>query len=83
VIAGCLFHLVKNFKKQITASGLTIRYQDPEFSVRARMIVALAFVPPAEIWSAFDHLQTHLLRTDPELAPVLDWFKRNYVGMLF
>uniref|UniRef100_A0A915DIC7 MULE transposase domain-containing protein n=1 Tax=Ditylenchus dipsaci TaxID=166011 RepID=A0A915DIC7_9BILA len=40
-IAGCLFHLVKNFKKQIAAHGLSARNQEPEFSLRAKMLILL------------------------------------------
>uniref|UniRef100_A0A915DWH3 MULE transposase domain-containing protein n=1 Tax=Ditylenchus dipsaci TaxID=166011 RepID=A0A915DWH3_9BILA len=60
-ISGCLFHLVKNFKKKIREVGLTTRYREPEFSVRARMIMSLAFVPPATIWDNFELLRTYLL----------------------
>uniref|UniRef100_A0A915CXP6 Uncharacterized protein n=1 Tax=Ditylenchus dipsaci TaxID=166011 RepID=A0A915CXP6_9BILA len=41
------------------------------------MIISLAFVPPTAIWSCFAQLQLHL---PVELAPILNWFKRNYVG---
>uniref|UniRef100_A0A915CML8 MULE transposase domain-containing protein n=1 Tax=Ditylenchus dipsaci TaxID=166011 RepID=A0A915CML8_9BILA len=80
MIAGCLFHLVKNFKKKINRAGLTARYHDPEFSIRARMIMSLAFVPPDNIWRDFEVLRAHLLQYDQALAPVLNWFRRNYVG---
>uniref|UniRef100_A0A915E531 Uncharacterized protein n=1 Tax=Ditylenchus dipsaci TaxID=166011 RepID=A0A915E531_9BILA len=35
-----------------------------------------SFVPPAEIWGCFERLKNHL---PADLAPVLNWFKRNYV----
>uniref|UniRef100_A0A915EQP4 MULE transposase domain-containing protein n=1 Tax=Ditylenchus dipsaci TaxID=166011 RepID=A0A915EQP4_9BILA len=76
-IAGCLLHLVKNFKKQIALNGLTVRYRDPEFSVQARMIISLAFVPEAEVGQCFDRLKNHL---PAELEPVMNWFKTYYIG---
>uniref|UniRef100_A0A915EM05 DNA-directed RNA polymerase RpoA/D/Rpb3-type domain-containing protein n=1 Tax=Ditylenchus dipsaci TaxID=166011 RepID=A0A915EM05_9BILA len=67
-IAGCLFHLVKNFKKQIAAHGLSARNQEPEFSLRAKMLMSLAFVPPENIWNDFRLLKTHLLSYDQVLV---------------
>uniref|UniRef100_A0A915DZN5 MULE transposase domain-containing protein n=1 Tax=Ditylenchus dipsaci TaxID=166011 RepID=A0A915DZN5_9BILA len=80
-ISGCLFHLVKNFKKQMAAHGLSTRSQEPEFSLRAKMLMSLAFVPPENIRNDFRLLKTHLLSYDQVLAPVINWFLTYYVGM--
>uniref|UniRef100_A0A915CNJ0 MULE transposase domain-containing protein n=1 Tax=Ditylenchus dipsaci TaxID=166011 RepID=A0A915CNJ0_9BILA len=77
-ISGCLFYLAKNFKKKIREVNLTTRYREPEFSVRVRMIMSLAFVPPATIWDNFEILRTYLLDNNQDLAPVLNWFRKNY-----
>ena len=51
-INGCFFHLVKNMKVKLSNEGLLKRYNnEPELALLARMIPALAFVPPA----ALDH----------------------------
>uniref|UniRef100_A0A915DDP8 MULE transposase domain-containing protein n=1 Tax=Ditylenchus dipsaci TaxID=166011 RepID=A0A915DDP8_9BILA len=79
-ISGCLFHLVKNFKKQIATHGLSTRNQETEFALRANMLMSLAFVPPENIWNDFRLLKTHLLAYDQALAPVINWFETYYVG---
>ena len=79
MIAGCFFHLVKNFKKQLGLAGLAVRYRDnPEFSILARMIMSLVFVPEDRVWACFVELQANL---PVELTPILNWFKINYIGM--
>uniref|UniRef100_A0A915DTF0 MULE transposase domain-containing protein n=1 Tax=Ditylenchus dipsaci TaxID=166011 RepID=A0A915DTF0_9BILA len=80
LISGCLFHLVKNFKKQIGAAGLDTHYKDPEFAVKSRMIISLAFVPHNDVSNCFRRLRDHLMEYYQDLAPVLDWFEKNYVG---
>uniref|UniRef100_A0A915DS97 Uncharacterized protein n=1 Tax=Ditylenchus dipsaci TaxID=166011 RepID=A0A915DS97_9BILA len=79
-ISGCLFHLVKNFKKQIATHGLSTRNQETEFALRAKMLMSLAFVPPENIWNDFRLLKTHLLAYDQALAPVINLFETYYVG---
>lgn len=77
---GCLFHLVKNFKKQIRENGLYHRYtSDHEFSLQARMVIAIAFVPIGEIDNALQELSQLL---PVELIPILNWLEDNYVGRL-
>ncbi|XP_018494087.1 uncharacterized protein LOC108863896 [Galendromus occidentalis] len=53
---GCFFHLVKNIKLKLAGEGLMSRCSnDDEFALNARMIAALAFVPPAELNNAISH----------------------------
>ena len=60
-VVGCFFHLSKNIWRKIQQNGLQKRYQDDEdFSLHARMIMALAFVPPADLDNAFDDLFNEL-----------------------
>ena len=74
---GCLFHLVKNFKKQLREADLATRYKnDADFVLEARMIVALAFVPLDALDDALEALEG----LDDELEPVTSWFEVNYVG---
>lgn len=75
---GCLFHLMKNFRRQLTESGLLQRYNtDSTFAHEARMIPALAFVPITDLNDAFDSLSDAL----PEyLLPILTWLEDNYIG---
>jgi hypothetical protein len=77
-IDGCLFHLMKNFRKHLSTAGLLQRYNtDSEFALRARMIPALAFVPVDKTAEAYETLNDEL---PPELDPILTWFEDNYIG---
>lgn len=79
-IFGCFFHLIKNLKKKISESGLTGRYNnDPEFSLEARMIGALAFVPPDSLNAAFQELY---INVHEELHVILNYFEDCYMGRL-
>ncbi|XP_018494064.1 uncharacterized protein LOC100897149 [Galendromus occidentalis] len=73
---GCLFHLVKNMKGKLMDLGLMKRYnQDAEFALYARMIPAVAFVPPEHVDVAISELAPEL---PEELMPVLNYFEDNY-----
>ncbi|XP_018494357.1 uncharacterized protein LOC108864009 [Galendromus occidentalis] len=70
---GCFFHLVKNIKLKLAGEGLMSRYSnDDDFALNARMIAALAFVPPAELNNAISELAALL---PPELVTVLNYFE--------
>jgi hypothetical protein len=75
---GCLFHLTRNMRNKLADEGLLRRYNtDSEFAVTARMIVALAFVPIADLDAAFTTLSNHISQ---EFKPILDWFEVFYIG---
>ncbi|XP_018494353.1 uncharacterized protein LOC108864006 [Galendromus occidentalis] len=79
-IHGCFFHLVKNVKLRVAREGLWSRYtSDDSFSLKARMIAALAFVVPTEIDNAVSELAPVL---PAELIPVLNYFEDVYIGRL-
>lgn len=62
-------------------SGLLHRYNsEAAFSLQARMIVSLAFVPIAGLDAAFDALTETL---PAELQPILTWFEDYYIGTPF
>ena len=79
-LQGCFFHLEKNLKKKIRDLHLMSRYKiEPGFALAARMIAALAFVPPAN----FDNFLAELSVYLPEgLMPVSTYFKNTYNGKL-
>jgi hypothetical protein len=77
-LRGCLFHLMKNFRRHLTDSGLLQRYNnEPAFAVQPRMIVSLAFVPVDGLDEAFDALSESL---PDELQAMLTWLEDNYIG---
>ncbi len=50
---------------------------DAPFNLRARMILACAFVPTNDLDDAVDALSAELPQ---ELQPLLDWFEDSYLG---
>ena len=63
--------------RQVQSSGLEIKYEnDVDFSLKIRMIPALAFLPPADIPQAFDDLVKIL---PEDASPICTWFEENYV----
>ncbi|KAK4885771.1 hypothetical protein RN001_002042 [Aquatica leii] len=76
-IHGCFFHLVKNMKKHIGQLQLGNMYNNnPDFSLKVRMITALAFVRIPDLDQAIDVLAEEL---PAELEPLLEWYEDNYL----
>ena len=79
-IHGCFFHLIQNMKKNVAHCGLTKKYRnDPDFALKARMIPAIAFLPPHRVEIAIRYLRDDL---PSDLNQILDWFEDNYVGRI-
>ncbi len=77
-LSGCYFHLGQNIWRNIQTHHLQQRYSnDANFALEARMIPALAFVPPADLDRYFDDLSNNV---DPALGPILDYFEDTYLG---
>ena len=70
--------------KKIQGSGLQQRYQDDDdFSLHARMIMALAFVPPADLDTACDDLFTEIRNNfNNDFDDILNYFEDTYIGRL-
>ena len=57
-LVGCYFHFSQCIFKRIHANGLSQRYRTDEvFALQARMIAALAFVPPDDVVNYFEILE--------------------------
>ncbi|KAL5246249.1 hypothetical protein ACI65C_013657 [Semiaphis heraclei] len=82
-IHGCFFHLLQNLKKQIGTAGLMGFYRNnADFNLYARMITALAVVPPEYVVESFEMLSEELEQVEPTLQPILDWLEMYYIGIL-
>ncbi|XP_064117591.1 uncharacterized protein LOC135223014 [Macrobrachium nipponense] len=78
VIQGCFFHLAHNVHKQLKQIGLRVLYNnDSEFALKAKMIVALCFMPIPHLDTYIDALSEDLPQ---ELQSLINWFEDNYVG---
>ena len=79
IVKGCFFHFSQNIWKKMQENGLQIRYQqDLAFTIKARKIAALAFVPGADIDRYFNDLSNII---NHDLHPILDYLEDNYVGV--
>lgn len=77
-IKGCFFHLAQNMQKHLARQGFISLYNtDPDFALKAKMIIATAFVPLDKIDEYLDALSTELPQ---ELQDLLNWFEDTYVG---
>ena len=77
-VKGCFYHLSQNVYRKVQIEGLQQLYQtDHDFSLKIRMIPALAFVPQHDVINAFEILQEHL---PSEADPIIDYFEDVYVG---
>ncbi|XP_029346170.1 uncharacterized protein LOC115034219 [Acyrthosiphon pisum] len=57
----CLFHLGQSMWRKVQSVGLSIKYgEDEEFSLLVRHLLALAFLPPEKMPSAFTEIKEQL-----------------------
>ncbi|KAI1716479.1 hypothetical protein DdX_07535 [Ditylenchus destructor] len=76
----CYFHLFQNMKKHVNKANLLNRYNtDPDFAVKCKMIIALAFVNPPDLKDAF-HLLCEVFENEDEINPLIEWFEKYYIG---
>lgn len=74
---------IKNCNKYLTLYYLFRDYRNnADFNLSARMITALAFVPPEDVANRFEQLSEELETSFPSLQPILDWLETYYIGML-
>ena len=65
IVQGCFFHLAQNLHKQVKRIGLQVSYNnDSELALKAKMIIALSFVPIPHLDSYIDALSDNI---PPEL----------------
>ena len=77
-IVGCLFHLGQNIWRKVQQFNLATAYRDDEhLRMHVKMILALSFVPVADVPAAFDDL---IDSSPPLLAPLTDYWEDIYIG---
>ena len=56
-VVGCYFHFGQNVWRQLQADGKTTDYiNDEEFATKVKTLMALAFIPPADVVQVFEQL---------------------------
>ena len=79
-VHGCLFHLGQSLWRRIQNEGLSNLYRDDEnIKLYSKILIALSFVPPEDVGSAFDELNDS---SPDNLQNVYDYWEDNYVGRL-
>lgn len=78
-LSSCFFHFGQSIYRQIQSAGLQAEYNDPDdrsLKVYTHMMLALAFVPLAEVPRIFS-----LLKKDEseDLLSIFEYFEKNYV----
>ena len=77
-LAGCFFHLGQCLWHTVQDCSLAEVYRDGEnVRINVKMLLALSFVPVADVPSAFDEL---VEISTPELVPINDYWEDTYVG---
>lgn len=78
LLAGCFFHLGQSLWRKVQECHLAEAYRDDDdVRVHVKMLLALSFVPVADVAEAFDEL----VEGSPQLlSPVNDYWEDNYVG---
>uniref|UniRef100_A0A914NDU9 MULE transposase domain-containing protein n=1 Tax=Meloidogyne incognita TaxID=6306 RepID=A0A914NDU9_MELIC len=76
----CFFHLRQNLRKHISQSNLLNLYNnDPDFALKCKMIISLAFVPENDVINALNVLENEL---DDRFEPLISWFVSTYIGRI-
>lgn len=76
----CLFHWSQNIWRRICNEGLKTMYNtDATFAMQMKMILALAFVPSADVVYAFELLAREMPQNVNNL---IDFIEDNYIGRL-
>ena len=79
-VKGCFFHFSQSIYRRVQAASLQSKYRnEDEFSIKIRMIPALAFLPINNVAEAFETLEEVM---PAEAQPILDYFEDTYIGRL-
>ena len=83
-ISGCYFHLGQSVWRRIQNNNLSGIYkQNPDFAIRVRKFLALAFVPPQQVHHYMQLLMIEEInREDRLLVDFITYFQSTYVGQM-
>lgn len=85
-VNGCFFHLSKNLWRKIQKNSVLInKYRDDiNFAMNVKMIISLAFIPPADVEFGFCLLSSsqYFVENVQFVSGLVDYFSKNYIGSL-
>lgn len=77
-VVGCLFHLGQSLWRKVQEVHLADEYtNDADIRIHVKMILALSFVPPTDVASAFEDLVDDCPQ---QLQPITDYWEDVYIG---
>ena len=77
-IKGCFYHLSQSVYRNVQNHGLKEAYSnDPDLSLKIRMLPAIAFVPVEDTARAFDDVVDVM---PEEAIPISNYFEDTYIG---
>ena len=78
-MSGCMFHLGQCVWRKLQDLGMAARYNtDPEFALKVKVILALAFVPVPDV---VDHFETLIATPEyGDLDQLILYFEDNFIG---
>ncbi len=86
-LSGCFHQFCQSLWRALKQQpGLAELYlSDPTFSFKVHLLLALAFVPPADVVRAYDHLlnvENSLFQNENRMEGLLTFFEATYIGVL-
>ncbi|KII61887.1 hypothetical protein RF11_14163 [Thelohanellus kitauei] len=79
-VHGCLFHLGQSLWRRIQREGLTNSYRDDEnVKLYSKMLIALSFIPPEDVGTAFDELSES---RPANLHNLYNYWEDTYIGRM-
>jgi hypothetical protein len=74
-----MFHFGQCVWRRLQSQGLVKRYRDePDFALRIKSLLAMAFVPPADVIRVYERIIADLAYRD--LDAICDYMKDNFIG---
>lgn len=86
-LSGCFHQFRQSLWRALKQQpGLAELYlTDPTFSFKVHLLLALAFVPPADVVRAYDHLLSEnslFQKNETQMDGLLTFFEATYIGVL-
>ena len=80
-ISGCLFHFGQCLWRQLQADAFSVAYNtDAEFAKCVKRLMALAFVPVADVVTTFEELTAD--GSYRQIESLVTYFEENFIGRL-